>query len=61
MCDPTVFGRLVVLAKVLINDKTLRVKFVSSEGSIIPLMQKSSVINRCAMMGEIGVKVFVQQ
>lgn len=48
------FARLVYLAKVLINDKILRIVFVSSEGSIIPEIQKSSAINRCATLHEIG-------
>ena len=52
--NPKGFERLVYLAKVLINDKTLRVVFVSSEGSIIPEIQKSSAINRCSAIQEIG-------
>ena len=52
--NATGFERLVYLAKVLINDKTLRVVFISSEGSIIPEIQKSSAINRCSTIQEIG-------
>ena len=52
--SPKIFDRLVHLAKVLINDKTLRIVFVSSDGKIIPLIQKSSALNRCAPMQEIG-------
>ena len=48
------FERHVYLAKVLINDGTLHMLFVSSEGSIIPEVQKSSAINRCATIHEIG-------
>ena len=52
--NATGFERLVYLAKVLINDKTLRVVFISSEGSIIPEIQKSSAIYKCSTIQEIG-------
>ena len=38
----------------MINVSTLCVIFVSSEGSIIPEIQNSSMMNGCARMQEIG-------
>ena len=51
--NPKGFERLVYLPKVPINDKILRVVFVSSEGAIIPEIKKSSAINRCLAIQEI--------
>ena len=51
--DEKLFGALVTQAKGLSNRGTLRVVFVSSDGSVIPLLQKYAAINRMDTIKEV--------
>lgn len=39
-------GALITMAKILANNKKLRVVFISSEGTVMPLLEKLSATNR---------------
>ena len=51
--DDTLFTKLVVLAKKYSNENQLQIVFVSSEGHIIPLMQKTSSSSRAMSIVEV--------
>jgi len=51
--DEKLFGALVTQAKGLSNRGMLRVVFVSSDGSVIPLLQKYAAINRMDTIEEV--------
>ena len=51
--DEAVFAELLVCAKVLANDNTLSIVFVSSDGSVLPLMKDSSENNRSNKIEEV--------
>ena len=46
--DEKVFNRLLIHAKILANDNKLSIVFISSEGSVLPLLEDSSGSN-CAL------------
>ena len=48
------FKQLVYVAKVLVNEDILTVIFVSSEGLILPLVQKMSEVSRCLKIIDVG-------
>lgn len=52
--NPDAFLRLVTHAKILANEMTARVIFVSSEGSIRPILNLTSAMNRSTKIIEIG-------
>ena len=51
--DEAVFARLLVHAKVLANNNILSIVFVSSEGSVLPLLKDSSGNNRSNKIVEV--------
>lgn len=51
--DPELCARLVTLSKVLANNNTVKIVLVSSEGTIMPLLEKLSATNRAIVL-EVG-------
>lgn len=47
------FSRLITQAKIMANSSTLSIVFVSSEGSIMPLLKNSSGMNRSTKIFEV--------
>ena len=52
--DEDAFLRLVSYAKEFANNRLMHIILVSSEGSVIPLLNETSGINRSASLIEIG-------
>lgn len=52
--NPDVFLRLISHAKIFVNQLIARIIFISSEGSIMPILKSTSAMNRSMTLIEVG-------